>query len=727
MDEEDASKSTACERCHRRKARCDKVQPACSSCVKANTSCVYSSRDPGLRRREVERLERRLRQVEAKNEALSSQLLEAQRRPTAGGILSSAQDGDARVAEGTQEGIRSINTNHSNNNEVASQVSCLSLNVGGEQQFLGSASGLLLGNLLQVDARPIIPSGRDDDFYDASRRFGSGYGLESGAVTPKAATLPPEKLARSLLSAYLSHDHLCYPFIHPQSLMEAMDAIYADDAFYASHPVEAFTTDMILAIGTAQVYKFDWQVLPDAETHYDRAMSRLPRVLDRGGIVALQAILLICQYRMLSATYDTSASLWHLIGTAARICFELGLHRESVYSTPEGVPPQTIEKSKKFSEIKKRCFWCVFALDRIASITLGRPLAINLDDVDTELPHVGPNTSTSPDGPLSTNEAYDSPQWTSRTAIFVHIIRYRVICGKILTSLHNTIRPKTHVDYTTIRQELAQELDNWHRDTDSLALVDVNSTDHNKSSFRSRDWYNLLYQNGVLMLYRPSSTLQDLPQNSEILQRIFDAAQQSIAVYGYLHRSRKINYSWITLHAVFIAGLSYVYAVRVHFQTRRRQIKASANHSQTEPGAHLIVDPTINQIVNNTRACLTVLVAVSERWSTARNCHTVFGRLSDASVADVVEFYTQPVQEYPVNSPNMMLNHDDSHSDHSFAALSRGQPQPYLFAAPADVANSYQDCFNELPQLWDVDYGNETLMQASQEWLLEIQALNEVF
>ena len=725
MEPEDPSKSMACERCYRRKARCDKGRPFCSSCVKARTTCVYSFREPAARRQEVERLERRLRQMEAKNEALSSQLLEAQRRASVGGTLSAGQDVDARTVDVNRDGR--VESHHSSNNEVASQVSCFSLNVAGGQQFLGSASGVLLGNLLQMDAPSTAHLSREDELYTPSRPFRFGNGLTSGATTSKAATLPPERLARSLLSAYLSHDHLCYPFILPRSLTAAIDAIYADDSFYASHPVEAFSTDMVLAIGTAQVYKFDWQVLPDAETHYDRAISRLPTVLDRGGICALQAILFICQYRMLSATYDTSASLWHLIGMAARIAFELGLHNESIYASPKDVSSPNIAESKELSEIKKRCFWCVFAMDRIASITLGRPLAISMDDVDTELPQVVTNTVTGPDGTVLQKESPDCLESTSETAIFVHIIRYRAICGKILTTLHNTVWRKTHIDYSTVREQLAQELDDWNRDNDSLALVDAASpVDQNGSSFRSRDWYILLYQNGILVLYRPSSTLQDLPQNREILQRIFDAARQSIGIYGYLHRTRKINYSWITLHAVFIAGLSYVYAVRLHFQTRRRHLKLSMNYFQGEHAARLMTDPPISQIANDTRACLTVLVAVSERWSTARNCHTVFGRLCDASLADVVEFYTQPAQARSDHTPNTSVSHEYSDWNHSSAAFSSMQRQSNLLAANGDT-NSYQDCFADLHRIWDENFGNETLMQASHDWLSEIQALNDTF
>ncbi|KIX04247.1 uncharacterized protein Z518_07801 [Rhinocladiella mackenziei CBS 650.93] len=719
---EDNSKQIACDRCHRRKARCDKIQPACSSCIKAETQCVYSARDPVVRRQDMEKLERRLRQMEAKNDALTSQLREANLRANASNSLGAVRPSSniQRTAEPT------AGSTSSTNNEVASQVSFLSLSAGGERQYLGSASGLLLANLLQADNRAKVRGTQDEDHYNASRRFGAGG--RGGTSTPDVSSLPPETLARSLVSAYLAHDHLCYPFLHPRGLIDSLESIYSDHSFYKTHPVEAFTVDMILAIATAQVSKFDWQVMPDAETHHDRAMSRLGTVLSKGGSVALQAILLICQYRIGSGLYDASASLWHLVGIAARMCFELGLHRESVYYSPEDGASGIDESAFEDSEVKRRCFWCALAMDRITSVTLGRPLAIHLDDYDTELPRSEGNLVVSPDNSLSPTEPIGSPPWQLRTAIFVQIVRYRLICGKILSSLHNVIRSRMSVpyDYESTRGMLIEELEAWHADTLILPLGE-SLGDTDRSSFRTREWYDLLYQNGILMLYRPSPSLHDAPHNRGTLQRIFDAAQKSISIYAYLHKSRRINYSSITLHAVFIAGLSYIYAVRSHFQGRRRQLRSSMNLLQQEPGACLSTDPTINQIVNTTRDCSNVLVAVSERWSTARNAHHVFGRLSDALLTDVIEFQTQSRGAFAGTPQYIMPNQSRAQNMSDMAmAPTTMQQQSFSSITPNGMDFSYQECFDDLQNLYtSYDFGNVSMMQVSQDWLFEIQSLDQ--
>jgi len=156
--------------------------------------------------------------------------------------------------------------------------------------------------------------------------------LSEAIWNPDHKTLPPKQMAKSLIEAYLAHNALCYPIVHPAQVSVALEAMYAQSDSTSLEPFNGFLFNMLLAIATVQVYKLNWQVLPDAETHHQRAMAYFDTVLSAGGIQGLQAILLCCQFRLSSSTQDTSGSLWHMVGIASRICFELGLHRKSTHS-----------------------------------------------------------------------------------------------------------------------------------------------------------------------------------------------------------------------------------------------------------------------------------------------------------------------------------------------------------------------------------------------------------
>lgn len=289
----------ACDRCHRRKTKCDKVHPSCGPCVKGETSCVYSDKSKQLSYPKglVERLERKNRQLQSANRALVEQLATQssidQRQFT--GSASPGEDDNAQ-AHGQGSGC----------DDIVNEVSFLSTSAGGDRQFLGSTSGLLFANIVRATVASASPTGNGSTVPN----------LPPAQARPEWSvdenSLPPSALSRLLIDAYLAHDHLCYPCLDSGFVREVLDGVYSESSYYKRNDFEAFTFDMLLAIGTLQVHKFNWQALPDAETHHMRAMTRLDAVLSRGGLQALQAMLLLCQFRLSSSTKDTSGSMLHL-------------------------------------------------------------------------------------------------------------------------------------------------------------------------------------------------------------------------------------------------------------------------------------------------------------------------------------------------------------------------------------------------------------------------------
>ncbi|KAL4722120.1 hypothetical protein ACLX1H_010891 [Fusarium chlamydosporum] len=665
--------SNACDRCHRRKVRCDKIQPQCGPCKRADVACEYAVSEHQLRRRNIQKLERRIRDLQANNETLTAQLRRSE------GPVS-----ERERSQQERETTRSIGESPLGDGEVAEEVIQMSLIAGGGHHFVGSTSGLLLANLLQSRSQP------------SSSLNTSGWKPNSiSDLTPQGGSgLPPKTLASELLKAYCSHDHLCYPFLSTKSLYRSLDAVYEEGR--EKDPVDAFFVDMTLAIGTAQVHKFNWNGVYDAETHYNRAMTRLADVLARDGIERLQALLLVCQYRMGTTSSNTTTSVWHLIGVAARTCLEMGLHRAATYALPSSNEDDQSRKAKEEEmETKRRCFWSLVALDRVTSLALGRPLALQLEDIDVDLPPSSTSDQLPEDSSPLSSAPYGTPQYRAATSVFVHIVRYRLICGKIINALHRSAKHVSFasISYEEMRTALARELQEWHTETANLPLVKSDATAASPasgSSFRCEEWYRLLYHNGMLMLFRPSPCLNDASLNSLALQNIYDSAREAITLYASLHRSRKMNYSWITMHSVFLAGLSYIFALRHHFQA----VQLPTAESQR---ARLHTTPTINQVVNDTRACSKVLVAVSERWDLARNCSDLFDRLSDAVVADVVEASTP--------------------SNHGMRVTATVDSVPFN----ADLANmtvdsTFRDCFGDLQSLGLDEFHNDAISQLSQEW-----------
>ncbi|OQO04298.1 hypothetical protein B0A48_10909 [Cryoendolithus antarcticus] len=573
-----------CDRCYRRKGRCDKGQP-CFGCQQAGVQCSYT--DKTRQRRytadEFDRVEKRLRQLEARNRGLEQEL------------------SVAKAARAEQDGISPAETHRSGEStqskrvDAVSQVSYLSITAAGERQpYLGSTSGVLFADLVRsgVDAsvsrvatpRPGSPSCET-----------SGQPQNLVQLDRNLQDLPSYAVAKKLTSAYFEHDAISFPFLVPSGLLEVSERFYEDETHFVSkaHSYDVFIFNMVLAIATASVYKYDWHMLPSAESHHARAMQELNAVLACGGLKSLQAILLLCQYRQGSSIKDNSASMWHLVGIAARICLELGLHRETAYPL-KWANDMTGDQLERFvdQEVARRCFWCLIAMDRVTSNILGRPLAIHDDDIDTLLPSVDSSAVFDPPS--------NSTAIGNRAAVFNAIIQYRLICGRTLTVLHRPRSMQTCLqDALRTRDGLAQKLHDWLVDVKRIGLaVDLTSPTTERSCFLSETWYELLYANAKLMIWRPCPLLVDLLHDQVSLQNIYDASVQSITVYALLHKSRKINYSWITLQSAFLAGLSYVYSISRHLRAKR-------NTSASEP-CLLSLEPTTLEIVNVSRVNLTV-------------------------------------------------------------------------------------------------------------------------
>ena len=176
------------------------------------------------------------------------------------------------------------------------------------------------------------------------------------------------------------------------------------------------------------------------------------------------------------------------------------------------------------------------------------------------------------------------------------------------------------------RTKLHEELVSWRNDVQFLKLKERPADERaHVSCFLTPEWYTAVFNNAVLLLYRPSPCL---PQPSKPLGmgdggdhvKLYSAAKETILAYADLHRRRRLNYSWITLHGVFVAGLAYVHGVG----------RALKDPVQPVPSFNFL------DIIDDTRACSNVLVAISERWNMGHRSCELFNQLSTAVIRDVV-------------------------------------------------------------------------------------------
>ncbi|KAL4808374.1 fungal-specific transcription factor domain-containing protein [Aspergillus unguis] len=724
----------ACDRCHRRKTRCDRRIPRCSACERANVSCLHTDKLNSLSypRAYIDSLEATIRrvqsekeqlelQVAALRESLASQSSPRERNP------SPRSETAPPAGQGTETAVP-----EARQNVITSEVGFLTLKAIGEQRYLGSGSGVTLAGIVHslVGSARLVQE-REPPCPETSVQ---------GDSTP---IRPPRSTAATVIEAYFNHWHLAFPLICRARFLHLVDRIYADEQYLGANPFDAFLFHMVLGMGSVNFNRPNWSAT-SSEGHYVHAVAKLEEVLSMKGLAPLQAMLLICQYSIFCSLRDTSANMWHLIGIAARWCVEMGLHRKNRMddAAAHGIEAGQVQLDV---EARKRTFWCFYNLDRIISVTLGRPVAVRDEDIDIPLPTAFDIDDLSLDelerGRRTARLQHKSP--------FLHLIGIRKIAGKILQLIHCASKAdgKPMEEKLALRRELQDELEAWKSD---IANVKMPAGEHGtspRSPFQSRMWYEVPYHNALLLLYRPSPMFPPVPSLSSSngpsltgLNQILISSVSAIHLYAELHRTRRLNYSWITLHAVFIAGLSYVYSIS-------RVIKESTARQDPLP---ICLEYT--RVIDVTRACSNVLVAINERWGAARGSCEIFERLSTAIIQDSVKAQLESTRRAPIPSPAVSggvlstprpqpsqreqdqlmeeptQNSDDPSSsalnDTTFAPFSETYPIPTAETGFRQFSqNVHNQISHEFPDLATIP--SEVAMGFSQTWFADDLAMNE--
>ena len=74
---------------------------------------------------------------------------------------------------------------------------------------------------------------------------------------------------------------------------------------------------------------------------------------------------------------DQETRSWRVIGVAARLCIELGLHRAETYNT--------LFSTEDERDAALRVFWSVYVLDKRWSLGTGMASALSDSDIDPKL------------------------------------------------------------------------------------------------------------------------------------------------------------------------------------------------------------------------------------------------------------------------------------------------------------------------------------------------------
>ncbi|KXH27020.1 hypothetical protein CSIM01_12595 [Colletotrichum simmondsii] len=655
----------ACIGCKQKKLKCDGQSPKCQNCVRTGRDCLVEDPGTGLHRpRDYMRsLEARVAYLEgllqqarpevaldhfgANHESSGGRGREANQHAAAashnGGPtqamsimhMPSALAPNLQAHPSSFEDVDfsralrapSPDADDHHVDTLSSEVALLCLSAAGrEPHYFGPSSAVSFSRIVSATMGLASTGGSSQHSH-----AGPGKDINPEVVREVPLRLPSPTLRANLSEAYFNNIHPQYPFLHKPTFQiweETCLKASLDGDLSSVNGSTLFFVLMVYSIGSLVLGQNHYDA---AEAYYSMALDHISAVLDLDSLESIQAILACAVYSIRS---PVGVSLWKVSGMAIRHCIELGYHRSA-----ERYHKNTDALTK---EMSKRCFWVAYDIDRVVAFTLGRPVGIPDDSVDVELPLDIDDENVTSGGLLSASRTSNTDPPTLMTG-FIHAIKLRRLWTKISDNLYPPTTRRCGCGHTATIESLRQELEEWRAKTpDQLNY----SRAHPLSVFTSRSWFQLAYDHSILLLYRhymmggsPAANhstpdgaghggnLNDNEATERALEECAVRAREMCMLYRRVYQSSSVQFTWGSLHILFLGGLTYLYCL-----WRSKRVRDSTRQAD---------------VVTTCMACTTVLIIIAERWNLATSYRDIFEALSQRTITMVCNDGQKPTAAAP--------------------------------------------------------------------------------
>ncbi|KAL1887971.1 hypothetical protein Sste5346_009853 [Sporothrix stenoceras] len=367
-----------------------------------------------------------------------------------------------------------------------------------------------------------------------------------------------------LVDFYFAHSNTLYPIVERGPFMTTLAQLQTDPAGAAAgalSPLDLFRVWMVLAIGSTAFSSVSLTDESEPMLYYNKALQYAEEALAINEMAAIEVLTLQVSYSFFN---QLGPNTWFLVGMAARVALGCGLHTASTY---DKLPPDVAEQ-------RKRIFFCIYMMDRVASIALGRPFALHDDDIDVE-PFSATDESSLQTASTTESFLFDNPLTLQPPLLSIplHILSLRRIASRIARKVYSpsasraaalaakaankdpNARPSapTPSSREATLTELHQELVEWRR-TMPFPLPDLDSRVPHLSS----TWYDFNYYTHLASLYRPSPLFPVM--DAHRVKILANAAAMALRHAYSLHQQQRLAYNWLNFLSIFTVSLSLIYA-----------------------------------------------------------------------------------------------------------------------------------------------------------------------
>lgn len=501
------------------------------------------------------------------------------------------------------------------------ELGSLIANSNDESQFVGSSSGVFFINTVrQAFAKSLGPLDNDPQGFPAAEETLVGpESLSSGNASrdkiansaaendtrprkkwgydPEVATVlgeaPDLENARQLMMMYFKVWHPIFPFLHGPSFLQEMEALYSMNTLdgenqprVSNHHVTCWTTIFQCVFNLAALLQPDRQLRQQSKIQIVADFPKLVGILlYRHDMLSLQAVLVIQLYLVATMSLHNASLIG---GSILRSILHAGLHR---------CPYRYKQLTSHDRHLRKRIFWCAYAIDRYLSQALGLPLGIQDSDIDVCLPgnlechapadpgHFSVSSPSrggydessisraSADNAKDTDSNFGQQQQDrlNRESTLASYVIYGKLTGRALELFHKSIHNR-QIRRSAVLYLVSDVHKWWNNLPSSLQQKGDDNNNNNTAFYSSQDSYSfdlspffsVLYEHLILCINRPYLSLDpSSPDFCSSLQTCIGAARNILSSLKTQRYKGQALFWPGLLSAAYMSGLIIAFACQL--------------------------------------------------------------------------------------------------------------------------------------------------------------------
>lgn len=400
------------------------------------------------------------------------------------------------------------------------------LGVSSADSLLSNISGTSLSVFgHEIDITDFV----DDQDYDTSyMSYTSLMRVALNHTQPDPVPLPPYQTLKEYVSWWFRSMHPYIMLLDKPTMMKLIWRIGNEPGFSPS-PSETVFVHMVIASLNYQISVRNGQadMMEESHRHYRYALSFFKDLWLSHTWHDVQALTLIVHHLR---NFPKPGAAWIMASTTFQLAIELGYHRSSKAWANNGhMDPLEVE-------IRKRTFWTLHALTTNMCGKLGRPMPINMDDIDVEFPE--PMNDCLPGEEVGLDDFHKCS-----FQVGIQVAKFTIPLSQLYRSLYSINASPGAYEETLTRLEAG--IRQWKEDLPPQLRDPATASQEDYIFAVYLDYW---YHEYHLHMYHPAMCRSEDPNaNSASLQKCMLAAKAILRCSTEMRKLRSLDNTWINI------------------------------------------------------------------------------------------------------------------------------------------------------------------------------------